>query len=322
VVILVYSRYALVWPLIQHTVEATIEGLDQTWRFFGALAIRLVLDNFPAAVAGPDKLNPRPTHAFLEYSQARGLILDPARVPSPRDKPQVEAGVKYAPERWWKSGHFRDLDDARRQFEQSCRDMAGVRVHGTTRRLPRIVFEDEERLQLRPYDGVPHDVPLWRDVTVHPDHHVSVPYTLYSAPSTTCPAGTKLEAHCNRALVKRYRAGELVKVHPRKPQGGRSTDPDDYGRADDLRAARSGPRHQAQPAQGVEVAGAAFGAEPAGLRRVISPDEVTHWIHCFEHVLLAPRSSCPRIDHRRDRDDAVRAALLSRPRRRLPTAGR
>jgi len=30
------------------------------------------------------------------------------------------------------------------------------------------------------------------------------------------------------ATVKLYRAGGLVKVHPRKPKGGRSTDPDDY----------------------------------------------------------------------------------------------
>jgi len=75
---------------------------------------------------------------------------------------------------------------------------------------------------------VPYDVPLWREVTVHPDHHVSVQYALYSAPSTSCPPSTKLEARCDRALVKLYRAGELVKVHPRQPKGGRSTDPDDY----------------------------------------------------------------------------------------------
>src|SRR5205085_9110152 len=83
--------------------------------FFGALPVRLILDNFPAAVAGPDALNPRPTHAFLEYSQARGLLLDPARVRSPRDKPHVESGVRYARERWWKGGHFVDFDDSRHQ---------------------------------------------------------------------------------------------------------------------------------------------------------------------------------------------------------------
>ena len=95
--------------------------------------------------------------------------------------------------------------------------------------LPRVVFEDEERAHLQPYDGVPYDVPLWRDVTVHPDHHVSVQYALYSAPSTTCPPGTELEARCDRDAGQALScAANLVKVHPRKPKGGRSTDADDY----------------------------------------------------------------------------------------------
>jgi hypothetical protein len=154
--------------------------------------------------------------------------LDPARVRHPKDKPHVESGVRYARERWWKGSHFADLTDARQKAERWCREVAGLRVHGTTRRLPRVVFEDEERQHLRPYDGVPYAVPLWREVTVHPDHHVSVQYALYSAPSATCPPGTKLEARCDQALVKLYRRGELVKVHARQPKGGRATDPDDY----------------------------------------------------------------------------------------------
>ena len=91
-----------------------------------------------------------------------------------------------------------------------------------------MVFNDEERAHLLPYDGIPYDVPHWKDVTVHPDHHVSVQYALYSAPSTTCPPGTELEVRCDRDLVKLYKAGALIKVHPRQPKGGRSTDPDDY----------------------------------------------------------------------------------------------
>ncbi len=129
---------------------------------------------------------------------------------------------------FWKGGTFLDLADSRRQAEWWSREVAGQRVHGTTRKLPLVVFEDEERALLLPYGGIPYDVPLWKDVTVHPDHHISVQYALYSAPSTTCPPGTKLEARCDRDLVKLYRAGALVKVHPRKPKGGRSTDPDDY----------------------------------------------------------------------------------------------
>ena len=227
-VVLVYSRHSFLWPLGQQTVEATMEGLEQAWRFFGGLPRRLILDNFPAAVAGTDPLAPRPTRAFLEYSQARGFLLDPARVRHPRDKPHVERGVPYARERFWKGGRFADLADARVQAERWCREVAGQRVHGTTRKLPLAVFEDEERAQLLPYDGIPYDVPRWQDIVVHADHHVSVQYALYSAPATTCPPGTKLEARTDRTLVKLYRRGELVKVHARQPKGGRSTDPDDY----------------------------------------------------------------------------------------------
>jgi hypothetical protein len=71
-------------------------------------------------------------------------------------------------------------------------------------------------------------VPDWKQVTVHPDHHVAYRYALYSAPSTTCPPGTKLEIRGDSKLVRLYRRGELVKVHPRQPRGGRSTDPGDY----------------------------------------------------------------------------------------------
>jgi transposase len=228
VIVLTASRYSFVWPLVQQTLDETIGGLEAAWAFFGGVPRRLVLDNFPAAVAGTDPLAPRPTRGFLEYSQARGFVVDPARVARPQDKPKVERHIHYVRERFWKGGTFADLADARAQAERWCREVAGQRVHGTTRQVPRVVFEDQERTALLAWDGVRYDVPLWRELVVHPDHHVSFQYALYSAPSTTCPPGARLEVRGDRSLVKLYRRGELVKVHPRQGQGGRSTDPDDY----------------------------------------------------------------------------------------------
>ncbi|MEZ4479675.1 MAG: hypothetical protein R3B97_00780 [Dehalococcoidia bacterium] len=94
--------------------------------------------------------------------------------------------------------------------------------------MPREVFEAEEQAKLQPYDGVIYDVPQWKEVTVHPDHHVSFGQALYSAPTTSCPPGTRAGGHGDRGLVKLYRKGELVKVHPRQQPGGRATDPGDY----------------------------------------------------------------------------------------------
>lgn len=233
VVVLCYSRHAFVWPLYEQTLEEVVAGLEVAWAFFGGVPARLVLDNFPAAVAGTDPLAPKLTRGFLEYSQARGFVADPARVRRPQDKPHVERHIDYVTERFWKGGSFADLADARRQARAWCLTVAGQRVHGTTRRVPLVVFQDEERAHLMalaatPAGEAPYAVPVWRTATVHPDHHIQFAQALYSAPSTTCPPGTKLEVRGDRDLVRLYRRGELVKAHPRQPRGGRSTDPADY----------------------------------------------------------------------------------------------
>jgi len=227
-IVLPYSRHCFAWPLVQQTLAESIAGLEAAWRFFGGVPQRLILDNFSAAVAGTDPLAPRPTRGFLEYSQERGFLCDPARVRKPRDKPHVERGIQYLRERFFKGGSFRSLDDCREQAERWCKEVAGLRVHGTTRQLPREVFEAEEQAKLQPYDGVIYDVPQWKEVTVHPDHHINFNQALYSAPTTSCPPGTKLEARGDSGLVKLFKKGELVKVHPRQQRGGRATDPGDY----------------------------------------------------------------------------------------------
>ena len=227
-IVLVYSRHQFVWPLIRQTLEEVIAGLEAAWRFFGGMPRRVILDNFPAAVAGADPFNPVLTRGFLEYSQARGFIVDPARVRKPTDKPHTERNVPYVRERLWKGGTFADLADVRAQAEQWCREVAGCRVHGTTRKLPAVVFRDEEQAHLLPYDGVPYAVPRWGMVKVHPDHHVSFQYALYSAPSDSCPPGVRVEIRSDRDLVRISRRGVVVRIHPRQPKGGRSTNPADY----------------------------------------------------------------------------------------------
>lgn len=227
-IVLVYSRHSFVWPLFQQQLGDLIEGLEAAWAFFKGIPHYLVMDNFPAAVAGPDSLNPRLTRGFLEYAQYRGFITDPARVRHPQDKPHVENGVRYVRERLFKGGDFSGLADLRMQARRWCLEVAGQRVHGTTCRLPLVVFQEEEQASLLTYDGEPYDVPGWVNATVHLDYHVSFRYALYSAPYSSCPPGTEVEVRGDSKLVRIYHRGMLAKVHPRQPRGGRSTDYNDY----------------------------------------------------------------------------------------------
>jgi len=226
VITLVVSRYQFVWPTFEQTTEAVCEGLDAAWRFFGAMARVLVPDNMPSIIATADPLAPTIVAAFLDYTQARGLFVDPARVRSPKDKGRVENQVPYVRESWFDGETFTSLADARKHAEHWSREIAGARTHGTTRQVPREAFERDEKPMMLAPPTAPFDVPRWTEAKVHPDHHIQVARSLYSVP--TRYIGRTVRVRVDRSLVRVFLGTELVKTHPRVAPGKRSTDQADY----------------------------------------------------------------------------------------------
>jgi hypothetical protein len=84
-----------------------------------------------------------------------------------------------------------------------------------------------EKAAMLPPPTEPFDVPRWYDdVKVHPDHHIQVASALYSVP--TLYLRRKVKVRVDKKLVKIYLGTDCIKVHPRQPSGGRSTDVNDY----------------------------------------------------------------------------------------------
>jgi transposase len=227
IVTLSFSRYAFVWPTFTQTVEDICAGLDAAWRFFGGIPKHVVLDNASSMIVLASRTDPTLNPAFLDYITARGIFADAARVRHPRDKARVENQVPYVRERWFDGEVFpSDLVVVRKLAEVWCRDLAGARIHGTTRQVPREAYEAQERSHMQPPPAAPYDVPHWGEAKVHPDHHVQVLKALYSVP--TRYIGKVLRARADRSAVRLYLGTELVKVHARKSAGQRSTDPSDF----------------------------------------------------------------------------------------------
>ena len=229
IVVLAHSRHSFVWPTFSQKLEDVIAGLEAAWAFFGGIPRYLVIDNFPAVVAGADALHPRLTRGLLEYSQHRGFITDPARVRHPKDKPHVERGVQYVRERFFRGSNFASLEEMRLAARRWCRDVAGMRVHGTTRRRPLQVFRDEERQALAEWDGEPYEGhPLaYRQGPSRSPRGLPV-RPLLGAVVPLCSPGQQVEIGLGSKLVRIYHRGRLLKLHPRQPRGGRSTDAADY----------------------------------------------------------------------------------------------
>jgi transposase len=231
-----YSRHQFVWPTFSQTVEEVIAGFEAAWSYFGGVFPVVIPDSMKAIIDHADNLEPRLNDTFLEYAQSRGFVIDAARIRTPTDKPRVERAVPYARENFFRGEDFRDLMDVRVRAENWCSETAGMRVHGTTACRPIEVFRAEELPLLLALPGAPFDIPRWSNPKVHRDFHCEVGRAIYSVPHQL--VGRYLKARADSTTVKFYLRGELVKLHPRKPPGGRSTDPADMPSGREIYATR------------------------------------------------------------------------------------
>jgi transposase len=231
-----FSRHQFVWPTFLQTTEEVIRGFEAAWGYFGGIFPVVIPDNMKSIVIVAENTAPRFNDTFLEYAQSRGFVIDAARVATPTDKPRVERVVHYVQKNFFAGEEFVDLGDCRVRGETWCSTTAGLRIHGTTQWRPIEAFRLEELPLLLPLPGAPFDVPTWSDPKVHRDFHVEVDKAIYSVHHLL--VGRTLRARRDSSTIKLYLKGELVKVHPRKPPGGRSTDPADMPTGTEIYATR------------------------------------------------------------------------------------
>jgi transposase len=225
IVTLVYSRHQYVHVTPSQQLPDLIAGIEDAWEYFDGCAARVVIDNLKAAVTKADRYDPVFARTFEEYARHRGFLIDAAVVRHATGKPTVERNVQYVRESFFRGETWIDVAHVQRAAVRWCTGTAGLRLHGTTRERPLVRFE-AEKTALQALDRPRFDPPVWKQCTVHPDHHIQFDRAIYSVPNPYLHK--RVWVRGDRKLVRVYCEGELIKTHPRKPPGGRSTDYDDY----------------------------------------------------------------------------------------------
>jgi transposase len=226
-VTLAHSRHQYVHVSFQQTIPEFINGLEDAWEYFGGVPARVVIDNLKAAVRQADRYEPIFQRAFDEYAAHRGFVIDAAVVRHATGKPKVERNVQYLRESFFRGEQWIDLEHVRREARRWCTEVAGTRIHGTTRQQPLAVFAAVEQRALGPLAGAKRfDPPTWQQCKVHPDHHFQFDKAIYSLP--TAYVGRPLWIRADSKVVRAYHNGELVRSFARLEPGGRCTDFDDY----------------------------------------------------------------------------------------------
>ena len=222
----VLSRHRFVYPVFTEQTLDAIEACEVAWEYFGGIFRVIIPDNTKAIVNIPDPLDPVINVTFQEYAQKRGFYIDPTRIRSPQDKGRVERAVQSTRDDCFAGEKLKTLADARRRAREWCLNEYGMHRHTRTQRMPLEHFTAEEKGVLLPAPTDAYEVPLRATPKVHRDQHAMVAKAIYSFPRPF--VGKTLEAVATRTTVRFYENRVLVKTHPRKPPGGRSTDPNDF----------------------------------------------------------------------------------------------
>ncbi len=226
VVTLCCSRHQFLWPLYRYRLPDLIEGLEEAWLFFGGTVLKVILDNMKNAIHKADRYEPVFIRTFEEYARWRGFVIDPTRVRHPTDKPRVERAISYARDSFFAGEQWVGLENIRSAARRWCLEVAGLRIHGTTRQRPLAVFENIEKAHLLPLERRRFDPPVWVDCRVGRDHLIAVLSATYTVP--TFYIGKRVTVRADNRLLRVYYQGDLIKTHACQPAGGRSIDYEDY----------------------------------------------------------------------------------------------
>lgn len=175
------SRKSYSEPVFRQTTENFIRVIENAFRHFGGVTKTLVIDNLKAAVKKADWFDPDLNPKVLEFAKHYGFVILPTKPYMPRHKGKVESGVKYVKNNALKGRTFTSLAEEKRFLANWETHVADTRIHGTTKKQVRQMFE-KEREALQPLPVTPF--PFYHEGRrkVHRDGHVEVERSYYSVP--------------------------------------------------------------------------------------------------------------------------------------------
>jgi len=217
VMTLAFSRHQYVEFVWDQTVATWLGCHRRAFEWFGVVPARLIIDNPKCAITRACYRDPEVQRAYAECAEGYGFRIDPCPPADPQKKGIVESGVKYIKGNFVPLREFRDLADLNAQARAWVMNEAGVRIHGTTRKAPLVLFEVERAL-MQPLPPVAPDLGSWHRVIAHRDCHVAHDRILYSVPFAL--VRQRLWLRLTDGSVSIYQDYRLVATHPRGRRPG------------------------------------------------------------------------------------------------------
>jgi transposase len=216
VMVLCHSRmlYAEFFP--GESMEYWLRAHRNAFEAFGGVPEQVMVDNCKTAVlkARRSGYGPEFNPVYEDFARHYGFRVCACNPGRPNEKGRVENAVGYI------KGNFLAGRDpclpealAPALFDWTA-TVANVRVHGTTGRRPKDVFEASERQALRPLPAGPHECAAVSTGVADSRFRVIVDDNRYSVPSASASRKVQVWRYADRIVIRSLE-GDLLADHPR-----------------------------------------------------------------------------------------------------------
>ncbi len=214
VAVLGYSRYTMVRLVETNSVELTVQALESIFSELGGVPKKTTSDNPKCLALKASRyepvLNPQ-FERFASHYQFRLECLPPA---DPQKKGKVERMMPFIRRLFEGYGDWTIMAEAQEYLNVKL-ESANARIHGTTRKQPIRVFNEEERPCLQPLPAVAYEYEEIREVKVRQDGHIRFDSKFYSVDESWI--GKEVLVIATKAQLSIYQEGKLLEVHQRLP---------------------------------------------------------------------------------------------------------
>jgi transposase len=206
------SRHAFRKTIWKSSSEAWCKLHEEAFSYLGGVAQTIRFDCLKEGVIKPDIYDPQLNPLFAKMLEHYGVVPLPCRPYAPDLKGKVESAVGYTQETALKGKRFESIEEQNAFLAHWNERWAATRIHGTTKRQVRAMFE-EERPFLLPLPPTRFEYYRILQRTVHFDGHIEVDGAYYSAPPRY--AGHKVAVHAGRLWLRilDLKTHECVREH-------------------------------------------------------------------------------------------------------------
>lgn len=210
-IILGFSRLGYWTITYDQKLDTLVKCLMQAFEYFGGVSERLKVDNMKTAILKNLHYQLEYNQDFLEFAYHYGTVIVPCTPYHPEQKGKVEASIKFLQTNFVNGRRFRDSRDLTRQLREWMDNYANLRIHGTTKKIPWQVWEQEEKNKLQP---LPEEMFTFfqRGVRrVAANCHLHFENNYYSVPSRL--VGKEVTIRYNENLLRIIYRGEQIALH-------------------------------------------------------------------------------------------------------------